>query len=72
MSKPEFWWCVRFTNGKFILSTARSTKEDCREARLEYWNSRSPWPRDRKRLPPGESVVRIRVEEVPGKKGGRR
>jgi len=57
MSKPEFWWCVKWKGQLIPMTISRSRKEV-----IEKWGKKT-WA-----VKVGE-VVRIRIEEV--KKGGR-
>ena len=59
MSKSEFWWCIK-RDGQLRPETARRIKEMTKNVYDYEWGSGLR-----------ESVVRIRVEEAPGK-GGRR
>jgi len=59
MSKSEFWWCIK-RDGQLQPETARRIKEMTKNVYDYEWGSGLR-----------ESVVRIRVEEAPGK-GGRR
>jgi hypothetical protein len=58
MGRPEFWWCVK-RDGRLRPETARRLKEMIEKVYEDEWG-----------VGIHESVVRIRVEEAPGK--GRR
>ena len=61
MSKPEFWWCVKhISSGTLYLGTVGRTKQIAKAYLAKSYKADE------------ESIVRIRVEEVPEKKGGRR
>ena len=71
MSKPEYWWCVK-TFGNLIPESSRFKRKRALEDRIARWKQSGFAWSTRNKLPIQESVVRIRVEEVPKKKGGRR
>jgi len=57
MSKPEFWWCYKWKlNGELLAETATYSKRRL----LDNLTMKDAKP------------VRIRIEEVPEKEGGRR
>jgi hypothetical protein len=63
MTKPKSWWCIK--SGNLLLPfTVRASRRKAISDRLDdIWQEK---------LPDHESVARIRVEEAPKKKGGRR
>jgi len=54
MSKPKYWWCVKDVHGFYVWS-ARCTKKDALAAFEGNYLCD---------IADGESVVKIRVEEV--------